>query len=63
MLLVAAGGIGLASKGIFAKLLYAQGVDVQTVLVLRTVLAWPGFLLVGYLNGIPIPGNLLFFFI
>ena len=51
MLLVAAGGIGLASKGIFAKLLYAQGVDVQTVLVLRTVLAWPGFLLVGYLFG------------
>jgi drug/metabolite transporter (DMT)-like permease len=51
VLLVAAGGIGLASKGIFAKLLYAQGVDVQTVLVLRTVIAWPGFLLVGYLFG------------
>jgi drug/metabolite transporter (DMT)-like permease len=51
VLLVAAGAIGLASKGIFAKLLYAQGVEVSTVLVLRTLLALPGFLLVGYLFG------------
>ena len=51
MLLVAIGGIGLASKGLFAKLLYARGVDVQTVLVLRTVLAMPGFVLVGLLFG------------
>jgi drug/metabolite transporter (DMT)-like permease len=51
VLLVAIGGIGLASKGLFAKLLYARGVDVQTVLVLRTVLAMPGFVLVGLLFG------------
>lgn len=51
VLLVAAGGIGLASKGIFAKLLYAQGVSVETVLTLRTLLALPGFLLLGLVFG------------
>ena len=41
----------LASKGIFAKLLYARGVDFETVLSARAVLAIPGFLLIARLSG------------
>ncbi len=51
MLFVIVGGLGLASKGIFAKLLYAQGVDIDTVVTLRALLAMPGFVLVGIMFG------------
>ena len=36
----------IASKGIFAKLLYERGVQFETVVALRAVLAIPGFLLI-----------------
>ncbi len=51
MLFVIVGGLGLASKGIFAKLLFAQGVDIDTVVTLRALMAMPGFVLVGAMFG------------
>ena len=41
----------LASKGIFAKFLYARGLDFETVVSLRAVLAIPGFILIAMLRG------------
>ena len=49
-LLVAFGAVLLSSKGIFAKLLYAQGVDFHTVVSVRAVLAVPGFILLALLS-------------
>ncbi len=45
------GAVMLSSKGIFAKLLFAQGVDFETVVAVRSVLAIPGFLLLAALSG------------
>ena len=45
-LLVAAGAVLLASKGLFAKSLYAQGLNHNDVAAIRSVLAVPGFLIV-----------------
>ncbi|MFK7887216.1 MAG: DMT family transporter [Gammaproteobacteria bacterium] len=39
------GSVLLASKGIFAKLLYARGLNFETVVATRAVLAMPGFVL------------------
>lgn len=41
----------LAAKGIFAKQLYALGVDFETVSATRSVLAVPGFILIAYFSG------------
>lgn len=41
----------LAAKGIFAKQLYALGVDYETVSATRSVLAVPGFALIAFLSG------------
>lgn len=41
----------LASKGIFAKVLYARGLDFETVVALRALLAIPGFILIAMLRG------------
>lgn len=41
----------LAAKGIFAKQLYALGVDFETVSAARSVLAVPGFALIAFLSG------------
>jgi drug/metabolite transporter (DMT)-like permease len=50
---VVAGAVLIASKGIFAKFLYARGVHFETVVALRAVLAIPGFLLIAALgNGL-----------
>lgn len=46
MALVVAGSILLASKGIFAKSLYAKGLDFETVVAVRALLAIPGFILI-----------------
>lgn len=43
VLLVVGGALLLSSKGIFAKLLYARGVDWQTVTTVRMLLALPLF--------------------
>jgi len=43
VLLVIAGALLLSAKGIFAKLLYARGVDWQTVTTVRMLLALPLF--------------------
>lgn len=51
MLLVIAGSVMLASKGIFAKFLYAQGMDFETVVALRALLAIPGFLIIAAIFG------------
>lgn len=45
-LLVAAGAVLLASKGLFAKSLYAQGLNHNDVAAIRSVLAVPGFWIV-----------------
>ena len=50
-LLVVTGSVLLASKGIFAKALYARGLEFETVVALRSVLAIPGFLLIAALLG------------
>ena len=41
MLLAAGGAVGFASKGIFAKFLYARGMSVETLLALRSSLSLP----------------------
>ena len=41
MLLAAGGALGFASKGIFAKYLYARGMPVDTLLTLRSLLSLP----------------------
>lgn len=41
----------LASKGVFAKSLYARGVDFETVVAARSLLAIPGFFLIAMLRG------------
>lgn len=45
-LLVAAGAVLLASKGLFAKSLYAQGLNHNDVAAIRSVIAVPGFWIV-----------------
>ncbi len=45
-LLVASGAVLLASKGLFAKSLYAQGLNHNDVAAIRSVLAVPGFWIV-----------------
>lgn len=51
--MVVAGAILLGSKGVLAKLLYARGLDYQTVVSLRAVLAIPGFVLIAaWLGGV-----------
>lgn len=47
-LMVAAGAIMLASKGLFAKALYAQGLDHHAVAAARSVLAVPGFIAIAW---------------
>ena len=54
--LIVLGSIMLASKGIFAKLLYARGLHFETVVATRALLAIPGFMLVAWLR--PGPGPL-----
>ena len=49
--MVLVGAVLLASKGIFAKVLYSRGMDHATVVCFRAVLAIPGFLLIGWLSG------------
>lgn len=51
IVLVIVGSVLLASKGIFAKLLYARGLDFETVVATRAVLAVPGFFLLALLFG------------
>ncbi|MFK8016907.1 MAG: DMT family transporter [Gammaproteobacteria bacterium] len=46
--LVVGGSVLLASKGIFAKLLYARGLHYETVVATRALLAIPGFMLVAH---------------
>ncbi|MEM8548284.1 MAG: hypothetical protein AAGF46_09000, partial [Pseudomonadota bacterium] len=41
--LVIIGSVLLGAKGVVAKLLYARGVDFETVVAVRSVLAIPGF--------------------
>lgn len=53
--LVLFGSILLASKGIFAKLLYARGLDFETVVATRAVLAIPGFVLMAMWRRGPVP--------
>ncbi len=48
-LLVATGAVLLASKGLFAKSLYAQGLNHNDVAAIRSVLAVPGFWIVALL--------------
>jgi drug/metabolite transporter (DMT)-like permease len=47
-LMVAAGAVMLASKGLFAKALYAQGLDHHAVAAARSVLAIPGFIAIAW---------------
>lgn len=51
LVMVLAGSVLLAAKGIFAKALYARGLDFETVVTVRAVIAIPGFLLVGWITG------------
>ena len=41
----------LGAKGVFAKILYARGLDFETVVSLRAVLAIPGFVAIALLRG------------
>ncbi|EED34928.1 Integral membrane protein DUF6 [Luminiphilus syltensis NOR5-1B] len=41
----------LASKGLFAKALYTQGLNYHDVAAIRSVLAVPGFVLIAVING------------
>ena len=41
LLIAAAAAVGFASKGIFAKLLYARGWDFESVLTVRAIVALP----------------------
>lgn len=58
VVLIVGGSIMLASKGIFAKLLYARGVHFETVVATRAVLAIPGFMLIAWLRPGPDPLHL-----
>ncbi|NIV22037.1 MAG: EamA family transporter, partial [Gammaproteobacteria bacterium] len=56
--LVAFGAVLLGAKGVFAKLLYARGLDYETVVATRALLAIPGFLLIlGLGRGVPARGR------
>ena len=48
-MLVAAGALLLAAKGLFAKALYQQGLSFHDVAAIRSVLAVPGFALLAWL--------------
>lgn len=49
--MVVTSAILLSAKGLLAKILYAQGIDYQTVVALRAALAVPGFVLVALAFG------------
>jgi drug/metabolite transporter (DMT)-like permease len=51
VVLVALGAVMLSSKGIFAKVLYARGLDYETVVAVRAVLAVPGFFALAWWSG------------
>lgn len=51
MAFVLAGAVLLASKGIFAKFLYARGVSVETLVAVRSVAAFPGFIAIALVRG------------
>ncbi|MEM1260845.1 MAG: DMT family transporter [Pseudomonadota bacterium] len=51
VVLVVIGATMLASKGIFAKFLYARGVTPETVVAVRSVLAYPGFVAIALATG------------
>ena len=51
LVLVIAGATLLASKGIFAKILYARGVTVDELTSVRSVIAYPGFVAIALMRG------------
>jgi len=53
----ASGAILFASKGLFAKALYLEGVDFQTLTTLRAVLSLPLFVLLGIHRGFSLTGR------
>ncbi len=53
----ASGAILFASKGLFAKALYAQGVDFQTLTTLRAVMSLPLFVLLAMHRGFSLAGR------
>ena len=54
LLLVISGAVLLSAKGILSKLLYAEGLDFQEVITIRSVLSLPLFWLYGiYIIGLP----------
>ncbi|MEY4762243.1 MAG: hypothetical protein RLZZ200_2099 [Pseudomonadota bacterium] len=57
LLLAAGGAILFASKGLFAKALYAEGVDFRSLTLLRSLIALPMFLVLALHHGIRL-GNL-----
>ena len=52
LLLTAGGAILFASKGLFAKALYREGVDFQTLTFLRAIIALPLFALLAVTRGL-----------
>ena len=56
-LLVAAGAVFLAAKGLFAKHLYALGLSFNDVAAIRSVMAVPGFALLAWLYQGPAPAG------
>lgn len=56
-LLVAAGAVLLAAKGLFAKHLYALGLSFNDVAAIRSVMAVPGFALLAWLYQGPAPAG------
>lgn len=52
-----AGAILFASKGLFAKSLYAEGVDFQTLTTLRAVMSLPLFVLLAVHRGLELRGR------
>jgi len=53
----ASGAILFASKGLFAKALYAQGVDFQTLTALRALMSLPLFVLLAMHRGFSLAGR------
>ena len=56
-ILVAAGAVLLAAKGLFAKHLYALGLSFNDVAAIRSVMAVPGFALLAWLYQGPAPAG------
>ena len=57
LLLAAGGAILFASKGLFAKALYREGVDYQTLTVLRALLSLPLFFVLAMTRGLRLGGR------